>query len=262
MLPDLHWLTIPIGPLTIQVWGVFVAGGMAVALLVARQFAKQRQLNPDIIVDAAFWIILASLIGSRVFFVVTEWSLFAGRWVDILKIWEGGMSISGGFIGAALAGIIFFKLKQVPFWEYAEVIVYALPLGLFIGRLGCFFIFDHPGSVTNFFLGEVYYLDGLVRHNHGLYLSLEGLALFGLFTWLRFKMQARPPYFITIFLIADGLFRLWVDNNRILDNDIWLGLKAAQWMGIMSIIAGLVIFGQRQNIRKRFLSEEKTTQKV
>jgi len=258
MLPNLHWAIIPIGPLHIQVWGLFVALGMAVAIIVARQFAKQRKLNPDLVLDAAFWTILAALIGGRLFFVVTEWAIFSGTLLDVFKIWQGGMSISGGFIGAVIAGVLFFRAKHVSFWEYAEVIVYALPLGLFIGRLGCFFIFDHPGTVTDFFLGEVYYGDGLVRHNHGLYLALSGLVLFGLFTYLRFKAKAQAPYFVTIFLIWDGAVRLWLDNYRISDAEFF-GLTAAQWIGIVAVIAGLAIFGQRQNIRKRFLNKPKVS---
>lgn len=255
MLPNLHWAIIPIGPLHIQVWGLFVALGIAVAIIVARQFAKQRKLNADVVLDAAFWIILAALIGARVFFVATEWALFSASLIDIFKIWQGGMSISGGFIGAVIAGVWFLRTKKVSFWEYAEVIVYALPLGLFIGRLGCFFIFDHPGIVTDFFLGELFYGDGLIRHNHGLYLALSGLGLFSIFTYLRFKARAHAPYFITIFLIWDGALRLWLDNFRINDAEFY-SLTAAQWMGIVSIIAGLAIFGQRQNIRKKFLSKK------
>ncbi|EKD43215.1 MAG: hypothetical protein ACD_72C00407G0005 [uncultured bacterium] len=255
MLPNLHWAIIPIGPLHIQVWGLFVALGIAVAIVVARQFAKQRKLDADVVLDAAFWIILAALLGARIFFVITEWQIFSGHLVDIFKIWQGGMSISGGFIGAVITGVLFLRAKKVSFWEYAEVIVYALPLGLFIGRLGCFFIFDHPGTVTNFFLGEVFYGDWLIRHNHGLYLSLSGLALFGIFTYLRYKGRAQAPYFITIFLIWDGVLRLWLDSFRLYDAKFY-NLTAAQWMGIISIIAGLAIFGQRQNIRKKFLSKK------
>lgn len=254
MLPNLYWPTISLGPITIQVWGLFVALGILAGLLVARNFAKQRKLNPDIVVDAAFWIILSALVFGRLFFVVTEWSLFADSPGDIFKIWNGGISINGGFLGALLVSIIFLRIKKVSFWEYAEVMVYALPLGLFIGRLGCFFIFDHPGGVTDFFLGEVYYADGAVRHNHGLYLSINGLLMFLVFTILRYRAQARPPFFVTIFLIWYGVVRLWLDSDRILDSELY-SLKAAQWAGIVMVIVGLIIFGQRQNIRKRFLQE-------
>lgn len=252
MLPNLHWSTIPLGPLTLQVWGLFVALGIIVGLLVAKQFAAERKLNPQYIVDGGFWIVLIALAVSRVWFVVTEWHLFAGRIIDVFKIWEGGLSMSGGLLGGMVATYLYFKRKNVKILEYVDILAYALPAGLAIGRLGCFFIFDHPGVVTDFFLGEVYYFDGLIRHNHGLYLAMDGAVLFGLFTYLRFKVKPKPPYFLTIFLLWHGAIRLWLDNYRINDSQ-WYGLTAAQWFGILFILAGLIIFGTRQNLRKKYL---------
>ena len=252
MLPNLHWAIIPIGPFTLQVWGMFVALGIIVGLLVAKRYAVERKLNPQYIIDGGFWIVLTALVSSRVWFVATEWHLFAGRLVDALKIWEGGMSVSGGLLGGIIATFVYFKRKRVNILEYVDVLAYALPAGLAIGRVGWFFIFDHPGTVTDFFLGEVYYLDGLVRHNHGLYLVIDGALLFALFTYLRFKAKIQPPYFLTLFLLWHGTVRLVLDNWRINDSE-WWGLTSAQWFGIVFIIAGLIIFGTRQNIRKRYL---------
>ncbi len=250
MLPDLYWNTIPLGPLTVQVWGLFVALGVVFALVLAKKVAKTKQLDEKVIIDLAFWVLLFALIGGRLFFVVTELELFTNNWLSVLYIWEGGMSISGGFIGALIAGYVYLKLKKQSFWKYAEVIFFSLPLGLFIGRLGCFFIYDHPGSITDFFLGEVYYYDGLVHHNHGLYLALNGLVMMLVFWFLRKKYQAKTPYFSIIFLLWYGTIRLALDFDRILDSRTW-GLTGAQWFGIVCIVLGLAIFGQRQNIRKR-----------
>lgn len=254
MLPDLHWTTFQLGPIVIQVWGLFVALGIIAAIVVAKRFAQSRQLDGQIVVDGAFWIVLVAMLVSRVWFVATEWQFFSVNWIDAFKIWQGGMSISGGFVGALMAGLIYFHYKKVSFWDYAEAMVFALPLGLAIGRLGCFFIFDHPGIETNFFLGELYYLDGLVRHNHGLYLAFNGLVMFLLFSYLRFrtKNQTKPPFFVMLFLIWYGTMRLLLDNLRINDSQ-WLSLTAAQWLGIVMIIAAFAIFGTRQIIRKKYL---------
>lgn len=253
MIPNLYWSSIHLGPLTLQVWGIFVALGIGAAMYVSKRYADSLKLKGEVVVDASFWIILGSLLGSRIFFIITEWQYFASDLVGIFRVWEGGLSVSGGFIGAVIAGIVYFRRRNISIWRYAEVMVYGLPLGLAIGRLGCFFIFDHPGSVTTFFLGEVYYGDGLVHHNHGLYLVLSASLMFMLFIWLRYKGKPQAPYFISIFLIWDGTFRLIADSDRILDSQ-YGGLTAAQWIGMVMIISGLVIFGQRQNIRKYLLS--------
>ncbi|MBI2415422.1 MAG: prolipoprotein diacylglyceryl transferase [Candidatus Kerfeldbacteria bacterium] len=240
MLPNLHWMIIQLGPITIQVWGLFVALGIITGLAVARQFAQQRGLDSQLMVDLIFWSVLGGLVGGRIFFVVTEWSLFQGNLLDVVKIWQGGMSLSGGFIGAVVVAALYIKKKQLSFWPYVDTALYALPLGVGIGRLGCFFIFDHPGTVTDFFLGEVYYGDGLVRHNHGLYLVIDGLVLFGIFTLLRYKFKLSPPIYIVLYLIWEGVVRLWLDSFRILDSQ-WYGLRAAQWVGIIMIIIGVVV---------------------
>ena len=257
MLPNLYWATITLDPLTIQVWGLWVALGMSAAIWVAQWLAKQRGLQASVILDASFWIILASLIGARLWFVATEWQLFTGgNWWHIFMFWEGGMAMTGGLVGGTLAGIIFFRHKKVSAWRYTELFLFALPLGEAIGRLGCFFIFDHPGTVTNFWLGEVYYGDGLVRHNHGLYLAISGALLFAGFMWLAWhrNMQRfiQPPFFITLYLLWSGAVRLVLDNWRVADSEFG-GLTAAQWAGLVMIVAALVMFGQRQNIRKRYL---------
>lgn len=252
MIPDLHWMTIDLGIVTLQVWGLFVGTGIAVALIFSKREAHRRGLKDEAIIDMGFWIILASMIGSRVFFVITEWELFANNLFSIVKVWDGGMSITGGFIGSAIAAYTYLRKKQLPFWKYADLIVMYLPLGLAIGRLGCFFIFDHPGGVTSFFLGEVYYGDGLVRHNHGLYLSLNALVMFCVFMVVKRRFTPEAPFYTTVFLLWDGAYRLLVDGNRILDSKFF-GLTAAQIFGIIMIVLGIILFGQRQNIRKKFL---------
>lgn len=251
MIPDLHWTTIPIGPITIQVWGLFVALGIMASLLVARSLASKRGLQPDVIIDLSFWVILAAIIGSRVFFVLTDLSLYTQNWLDVFKIWQGGLSVSGGLIAATVTGLFYLRLKKLPILDYAEVMIYALPLGFAIGRLGCFFIFDHPGHITNLFFGERYYADGLVHTNHGLFLALDGAILFALFSWLRRKYNPKPPHFIIMFLLWEGAVRFMLDFDRILDT-AYFGFKAAQWIDLLMFIGAFILFGQRQNLRKKF----------
>ncbi|MFA5994937.1 MAG: prolipoprotein diacylglyceryl transferase [Patescibacteria group bacterium] len=249
MLPNLHWSTIPLSLINIQVWGLFVALGILAAALVAKRSAAQWKISGETMIDLTFWVVLAAFIGSRLFYVITEWQYFTSNFVEIFKIWDGGMSISGGFLGAIITAVIYLRKKKLPFWPYADLAAFVLPLGLAIGRLGCFFIFDHPGSVTNFFLGEVYYGDGLVRHNHGLYLAISGAGLFGVFTLIKHfcrdalqcvSTKTKPPFFVGLFLIWDGLVRVMLDFDRILDSR-WFGLTAAQYIGVVSVLCGFYL---------------------
>lgn len=248
MIPYFQWISFSLGPIPIQVWGLMVATGMFAALLVIRWAARQRNLNEQVVLDLAFWIILGSLLGARVLYVVSEWQLFAGQLVNVFKVWEGGMSISGGFIGAVIAGWVFLRRKELNFVEYADVVVFGLPVGLWIGRLGCFFIFDHPGEETTFFLGQTY-ADGVIRHNHGLYLSLNGLVLSIIFAiaWKRNPKRA-TGWYAAFFLTWYGVVRFLLDFFRAHDGSgahadaRLLGLTAAQYTSLVMLGIGLVVW--------------------
>jgi len=145
----------------------------------------------------------------------------------------------GGIFGAVLIGVIFLRRKKLDFWQYADALVFGLPLGYFIGRIGCFLIHDHPGLPTNFFLG-VQYPDGIIRHDLGFYHSLFGLTLFLVF--LVFKRLKMPVgTYLVSFTIVYGVFRFVFDFLRI-DEIAFLYLTPGQWFGmIMIIISGLLV---------------------
>lgn len=244
MIPFFQWTEIPIGPITIQVWGLFVAAGLAAGLLASLWAAKQRSLQKEIVLDGALWIVLASLVGARIVYLLTEWEdASVDSALDFIAIWNGGMSVSGGFLGALLAAVLFLRYKKMPFFPYADVFIFGLPVGLWIGRMGCFFIFDHPGTVTTFFLGQTY-LDGVVRHNHGLYLSLNGFAIMILFfiVW-RYMHQKPPGTFVALFAMLYGVSRFFLDFFRATDltavDTRWLGLTFAQYMSLLLIVVGI-----------------------
>jgi phosphatidylglycerol:prolipoprotein diacylglycerol transferase len=150
----------------------------------------------------------------------------------------------GGFLGAAAAGIIYLEKHRVNIFEYADVSVFGLPLGEAIGRLGCFLIHDHPGTPTDFFLG-VRYPDGVVRHDHGLYLSLNGLVLFLVFLWL-LKRKVHPGTFVIIFLVWNGIARFildfWrADQGAIIDARYW-GMTPAQYASVVMVGVGIYLW--------------------
>lgn len=258
MIPYFQWHTIYIGVVPVQVWGLMVALGIACGLLLSVWAAKRRGLDAQIVADAAFWVIIAALLGGRLVYVLSEIDRYVGAPADIVKLWEGGMSISGGFIGALVAAWLYFRYKKIDFWSYADVMIFGLPLGLFIGRLGCFFIFDHPGKPTRFFLGQEY-IDGIVRHNHGLYLSLNGLLLTVLFLLLWRRLQhATSGWFVVLFLCIYGSVRFVLDFFRATDlaysDSRFIGLTVAQWLSIVMVAAGIAAWYYVVHTRKEHKS--------
>ena len=258
MIPYFQFVSLPLlGPLKIQVWGLFVALGIVLAVLASVRLAKKRGLNPERIWDLAFWVIIGAFVMARLVYVFdNNPGYYFHNPFEILAIWQGGLSVMGGFIGAAIAGVTFLQKKHLDLLGYVDTVVFGLPLGLFIGRIGCFLIHDHPGRPTSFFLG-VLYPDNIARFDHGLLLSINGLLMFLFFLWLLYRRQVRVGTFLVTFLIWYGLVRFGLDFLRAYDGLIvdarYLGLTVAQYGSLMMLAVGL-------SLRMRFVQKTKQIQ--
>lgn len=252
MIPYFQFLTIPLGPIPIQVWGLFVALGVLIATLVAGRLAHARGLSKQVMWDLSFWLLLAGVIGARLFHVLFyDFSSYRADPLSIFAVWQGGLSITGGLLGALLAGFVFLKKKQLDIRAYVETAVVALPLGLSIGRIGCFLIHDHPGTLTDFFLG-VRYPDGLVRHDLGLYQAISNALLFLVFLWMLKTKKAWSLYPI-IFLLWYGVTRFFLDFLRATEGAIvdarFAGLTPAQYVSALMVVAGVsLMINHRRSI--------------
>lgn len=235
-----------VGPVPIHVWGLMLALGIVTALIIANRLAKTRQLNADRVLDLMFWIIIAALVGGRLLYVASEFAYYSTAPFDIMKIWEGGMSLSGGFLGAFATGWVLLRRYELPRLKTIDALVFTLPFGTFLGRLGCFFIFDHPGKPTNFFLGQTY-VDGIVRHNHGLYLAIDAFLLAVVFAVLNARRPKRSPgLYAVLYLLWYGIVRFLLDFLRATDLPLsdprYAGLTVAQYISLAMVVGGLVLW--------------------
>ncbi len=244
MIPYFQFTTIHLGFITIQVWGLLVALGILVATTVAARKAKNDGLDPNLVWDFAFWVVFAAFIGARLFEVFYNPAFYFGNPIQLLYVWNGGLSEMGGFIGAVIALVWYLKLHQLDVKRYADAVAFALPLGFGIGRIGCFLIHDHPGTLTHFILG-VKYPDG-IRHDHGLYLSIEGFLLFFFFVYLS-KRGVKTGTYVYAFLIIHGTVRFFLDFLRIIDVRYFY-LTPAQYMSMLMVAAGIFLW--RRDVRK------------
>ncbi len=240
MIPYFELTHISLGPINLQAWGLFVSAGILLGAATAARMARKRGQDAQMVWDTATWAIIGAFVFARLTHVLAyEPEFFLAHPLDILKVWQGGFSVAGGFVGAALFGLFFLRKKGVDPLAYADTMIFGLPVGLFIGRIGCFLIHDHPGTATDFFLG-VQYPDGVVRHDHGLYLSLNGLLLFLVF--LLFPKKS-PPFYLILFLIWYGLVRFFLDFLRatdgvIVDTRYWF-LTPAQYVSLVMVASGV-----------------------
>ncbi len=245
MIPYFSWTTISLGTITLQVWGLFVAAGIVLGALLSGRFAQKKGLNKDHIYSAGFWIILSAFIWSRVFHIAFyDLSFFLQNPIEILKIWHGGMSVMGGFFGAILGFLFWGKKEKVMLTKYIDPLIYGLPFGLGCGRIGCFLIHDHPGTITNSPLG-VQQPDGTSIHDHGLYLSINGFILALVFFFLQ-KKERPTGFFAQVFLIWYGVVRFFLDFYRVVDVR-YFSLTPAQYFSMMMVISGILWFFASNN---------------
>jgi phosphatidylglycerol:prolipoprotein diacylglycerol transferase len=241
VIPWISSTAIHLGPITIQTWGLFVAVGFLIAVWLAARRASLRKLDPKHVWDMAFWIFLAAFVGARIFHVLFyDPGYYLLHPLEAIDPRAPGYSIMGGFLGGTAAAYLYMRRKKLEFIAYADAMVWGVPWGCGIGRLGCFFIHDHPGTLTSFVLG-VKYPDGKTRHDLGLYLSLVGCAIGLAFLLVDRKMGKKSPagFWIGLFLILDGVLRFALDFFRVIDRRIWI-LTPTQWL--LLVTTGLGIY--------------------
>jgi phosphatidylglycerol:prolipoprotein diacylglycerol transferase len=139
MFPELF--KIPGTEFTLNTYGFLQAISFIVALLLMARLAERDGLNKQRAYDLGLWILAASLIGSKLLLVVTEWNLYYRdnpRQIFSLDFFRSGGVFYGGFIGAVIASVIVMKIYQMPWWRVADACAPGIAIGTGIGRLGCF----------------------------------------------------------------------------------------------------------------------------
>lgn len=259
MIPYFQYNAFMIGPVTIQVWGLMVALGIIAAIVCMRVLAKKYFLSHDLLLDMAVWILVSAFIFARVFHVIfyAPGYFAADPWA-ILRLWEGGASSMGGFFGAVLAIWLFCRKRHISWREflpYADVAAVSLWLGWGIGRIGCFLIHDHPGTLSHF-ATAVNFPAG-ARHDLGLYESVLGFVLFIVFILL-FKRLVKIRWgLVAIFSsMAYAVVRFFLDFLRATDlptsDTRFAALTPAQWGMVVVVLAltSLLVFGTLKRSNK------------
>lgn len=238
MIPYFAWRTIRLGPISLQVWGLCAAVGVILAIVFALRQAKRRGLDVEAFESMSFWIVVAAFVGARVFHVVLyEPIYYFTHPSEILKVWNGGLSSFGGFAGAAIAFFLSIRRHKLPMYKAADALTLALPLGLGCGRVGCFLIHDHPGTLA-YGAGKwlaVKYGDG-ARYDLGMLLGIFDFAMLAVFILL-LKKPRKDGFYFALFMAVYGPVRFLLDFLRI--NDVrYFGLTPGQYGSLALFAAG------------------------
>lgn len=133
----------------IALYGLVIAIGMVLGVLMAEWQAKRTGQNPELYLDFALYGIIISVIGARLYYVAFAWNEFKDNPISIINLRTGGLAIYGGVIAAILTGIVYCKVKKVSFFQLADTGILGLLVGQIIGRWGNFFNREAFGKFTN-----------------------------------------------------------------------------------------------------------------
>lgn len=139
----MHPTILRLGPLSIHSYGLMIAIGFGLALVLMYRLAKKEDLPAGRLLDLAFWVALAGIIGSRLIYVLTRWDefmtpLFTRGDLKVFKIWEGGLTFYGGLIGGIIVGLLLVRRWRIPLLPVMDIAGPAVALGQAVGRIGCF----------------------------------------------------------------------------------------------------------------------------
>jgi phosphatidylglycerol:prolipoprotein diacylglycerol transferase len=263
-----------LGPVTVHWYGVLVVAGFLAGLGVLLYLFKNYGFKKEEAYDLFFYVIIFGLLGARLYYVAYAWSYYSENWLDIPKIWQGGLAIHGAIIGAFLTIYFYSQRKKWPVWLITDMVATILPLSLAIGRWGNYFNQELFGKPTNLPWGIPIdlanrpegYTDFVYFHPTFLYESLLDLVLFlVLFRWQkkRFKIENPSPQstvrspqsqiqqggITLLFLFGYSAIRFSMEFLRTdYSPEIW-GLRWAQVLSVV-VMGGVAIAFLVLKIRK------------
>jgi len=231
-----------IGPVTIHTYGVFVALGFMAGILVTLRLGKARGLQPQQVMDMAFLMILWAIIGSRLLYILINFSYYRAHPLDALKIWQGGLVFSGGLVAVAAAMAWYLRRHNLSFWATGDLWAPALALGQAVGRIGCFMagccygkptelpwgiVFSHPDSLAP---------QNIPLHPTQIYSSLGGFLVFVILTFIHAKRRFDGQVFVW-YLILHSTARLFVERFRADER----GLVPGTEMSLTQLLATVIL---------------------
>jgi phosphatidylglycerol---prolipoprotein diacylglyceryl transferase len=237
-----------LGGFTVNAYGFFIAVGFIVGFVRAIRTARAKGIPFERVVDLFFYTLLFSILGSRILFVLTDVDFFLRHPSKILNLWEGGLVFYGGLLCAIAVAGIYLKRHRLPFWKWADLFSPPVALGLFFGRIGCFFagccygeetslpwavVFTHPDSLAPL---------NVPLHPTQLYDATSGLAIFIILVWME-KRKSFDGQVFGCFVLLYSIPRYFIEMVRGDPRGSFMGsaLSTSQGIGLGLAIASLFV---------------------
>lgn len=240
---------IELGPLAVSPHGIGIAIGFLIGARFMLPASRAKGMDDDVVYPLFTRAAIGAIIGARLAYVANHPGDYDSV-VEALRIWEGGISLIGGFFGAILLALPKIRSSRLSFWKVMDAAAPGMALGVVVGRIGDLAIADHLGKTTDFFLGyRCPPLDvatgspcaptdvatrtvGAVVHQTALYDMMFAAVL--LFVLVRLRRSPRfDGFLILVFAVGYSLARLIEDFLR--EDLRRLGLTGSQWTALVTL---------------------------
>lgn len=268
-----------VGPFLIYYYGIIIMLGVIAAVWLSIHEAKRRKLDSEYIWDMVPWLIIAGIIGARLWHVLTpsksmgvDASYYFSHPVEIFRIRQGGLGIPGAVIGGVVALIFYARKHKLNFFTWADIIAPGLALAQAIGRWGNFINQELYGGPTDLpwaiFIDEAHrlpeYMD--IGYYHPMFLYESLWNLFNMFVLLfigrSFKEKLLPGDLLWTYLVIYPLGRFLLEFMR-LDTSLVGGMNANQiTMAVVAVFAIAMLVIRHLRAGKKSAKVESTEKKA
>ena len=238
-----------IGSFEVRWYGILIACGVILAMLLTSYNCKKKDVDFDIILDIFFIAFPAAIIGARMYYVIFEFENYKNNLIDMFNIRKGGLAIHGGLIGALLAIYIFARIKKMNIIKYLDVAAPSIILAQAIGRWGNFMNGEaHGGKVSYEFISKFptfiqkgMYIGGTYYHPTFLYESGWNLMVCIILLIILYKkINNDNGIVIASYMVLYSLGRVFIEGLR--TDSLMIGnMRVAQLISISGIILGASI---------------------
>ncbi len=237
--------SISLGALNIHIYGMLIALGLILAVIYGWKRCRQFGIKQDDITDGVLYIVPFAVICARLYYCIFEWERYADNPISILYIWNGGLAIYGGVIGAVIGVAVYSYFKKIKLPALLDLVLLGFFIGQAIGRWGNFFNREAFGAETESFLRMGLYnsvtRETTYHHPTFLYESLWNAAGFVLLHFFSKKRQYDGQIALC-YVLWYGLGRTVIEGLRT-DSLMWGPVRVSQILaGVSCVIAAVVLF--------------------
>jgi len=259
-------IILKLGPFSIHWYGFLMIVGGLLGFSLMLWLIKKYKLDKKFFEDLLFWWVVGAIIGARIYYVIYAWEMYQDNWLDVFKVWQGGLAVHGIMLGGLITTFIYCRIKKKDFLLTADLVVTGLVTAQIVGRIGNYFNQEIFGLPTNLPCGipiepalrPEQFMDSSFFHPTFIYESLGNILILVILLLIhiyRFKRKEfLPGQIFFSYLILYSVLRFLLEFLRVDYSPLVFGVRWAQLLSSCLIVLALAFLILRFVQYKRSLA--------